>query len=249
MTTPAQFVRTAKTALRNAGSPKVAESSRRFFKQSDKASFYGVTTPELRRLEREAFRPIKGQWELAQAVAFAQSMLETKQLEAKHFGLLTLSRFERSYEPRLLRTAEQWLKHDHCANWATVDTLCPLVLTPLVVAFPDLTARVERWVRSKNLWVRRASAVTFVPPARRGEYLGSAYRVAASLLDDSEDLIHKATGWLLRECGKTNRKRLNQFLLRYGARIPRTTVRYAIERHPEAERKKLLVESRSPVGS
>jgi 3-methyladenine DNA glycosylase AlkD len=240
---PAQFVRNAKAALRDAGSPKVALGSRRFFKESDTASFYGVATPELRRLEREAFRQIKGRWELPQAVAFAQSMIEAKQLEAKAFGLLTLSRFKRSYEPKLLRTAEQWLENDHCANWATVDALCPLVLTPLVTSFPELIPRVERWVRSKNLWVRRASAVIFVPLARRGERLGSAYRVSQALFGDSEDLIHKATGWLLRECGRTNRQRLTRFLLRYGPRIPRTTVRYAIERHPEAQRKKLLVQT------
>ena len=229
--------------MRDAGSPRVAESSRRFFKKHDTASLYGVTTPELRRLEREAFRQIEGQWELAQAVAFAQSMIEVKQLEAKSFGLLTLSRFKLSYEPTLLGTAKRWLANGHCANWATVDALCPLVLTPLVTAFPDLTPRVERWVRSKNLWVRRAAAVTFVPLARRGERLDSAYRVSQALLGDAEDLIHKANGWLLRECGRTNRQRLTRFLLRFGPQIPRTTVRYAIERHPERERKKLLVQT------
>ena len=59
------------------------------------------------------------------------------------------------------------------------------------------------WTRSRSLWVRRAAAVALIPMARRGQALDVAYDVAARLLDDEEDLIHKATGWLLREAGKT----------------------------------------------
>ena len=74
--------------------------------------------------------------------------------------------------------------------------------------------------------------------------MDEAYDVVASLLDDTEDLMHKACGWLLREAGKTDVKRLERFLLRQGPAVPRTSVRYAIERFPEAHRKRLLVATR-----
>ncbi len=238
--TPAQFARAAKSELRRHGTAKVMASSHRFFKPYHNAAFYGVATPHLRRLEREAFRQIKGAWTLPDATEFAGLMIVVKELEAKYFGILTLSRFKTSFDRKLLGVAERWLKQNHCDNWATVDGLCPSVITPLVIAYPDLVPRVQRWSRSRNLWLRRASVVTFVPAARRGKFLDEAYEVADSLLDDKEDLIHKATGWMLREAGRTDRKRLTAFLLAHGPRVPRTTVRYALERYPEAQRKRVL---------
>lgn len=94
------------------------------------------------------------------------------------------------------------------------------------------------------MWVRRGSAVAFVPHARKGRLLDGAYAVAELLLGDDEDLIHKAVGWLLREAGKTDAGRLTRFLLEHGPSIPRTAVRYAIERFPEKERKRLLAATR-----
>ena len=151
-----------------------------------------------------------------------------------------MKRFRTTFDRRMFRVVERWLREDRCDNWAAVDTMCPYVITPLVVEFPELIPRIQRWTRSRNLWVRRAAVVTFVPLARRGEFLDTAYVVVESLLADREDLIHKACGWLLREAGTTDRKRLERFLVEHGRAIPRTTVRYAIERFPEPQRKRLL---------
>jgi 3-methyladenine DNA glycosylase AlkD len=96
------------------------------------------------------------------------------------------------------------------------------------------------------IWVRRAAAVGFILHARRGRRLGAVYRIARRLLGDDEDLIHKATGWLLREAGKTDAKRLKAFLLAHGSRVPRTTLRYAIERFPERDRLRILRATRGP---
>jgi len=74
--------------------------------------------------------------------------------------------------------------------------------------------------------------------------LDAAYGVAASLLGDREDLIHKAAGWLLREAGRTDSPRLETFLLTHGPRVPRTTLRYAIKRMPERKRRRILAATR-----
>ena len=70
--------------------------------------------------------------------------------------------------------------------------------------------------------------------------LDDAYAIAESLFKYPEDLIHKATGWMLREAGKPDPARLEGFLLKHGPKIPRTTLRYAIERFPPEKRKTLL---------
>ena len=91
------------------------------------------------------------------------------------------------------------------------------------------------------MWVRRAAAVSLIPSVRKGAALDVAYKVARALHADREDLIQKAVGWLLREAGKTDPARLERYLRQHGPSIPRTTVRYAIERMPDAKRKRLLV--------
>jgi 3-methyladenine DNA glycosylase AlkD len=95
------------------------------------------------------------------------------------------------------------------------------------------------------MWVRRAAAVSLVRLAARGIALDEAYQVASALRSDGEDLIHKAAGWLLREAGRTDAARLERYLLANGRSIPRTTLRYAIERFPAVKRRELLLATRA----
>jgi 3-methyladenine DNA glycosylase AlkD len=173
-------------------------------------------------------------------------MLSVPQLEAKAIGLLLLGRFHRAAGPSLLAACRSWLARGRAANWATTDCLSTIVIAPLLRRLPSEIASVEGWTSHRSLWLRRAAAVSLVPLARRGTALDAAYRVAAALLDDTNDLIHKASGWLLREAGKTDTRRLERFLLEHGPRIPRTALRYAIERLPVADRKRLLATTRRP---
>jgi 3-methyladenine DNA glycosylase AlkD len=101
------------------------------------------------------------------------------------------------------------------------------------------------WSRDSNMWVRRASAVALIPSVRRGLALDAAYEIAGRLHADKEDLLQKAVGWMLREAGKVDPERLERYLRANGPKIPRTTVRYAIERFPPAKRRQLLAVTRS----
>ena len=122
------------------------------------------------------------------------------------------------------------------------------MIAPVLHAHRGLVPEVLTWSGHRNLWVRRASAVAMIPLVRRGEALDEGYSVATALRRDPADLIQKAAGWLLREAGKTNPRRLERYLRAGGAAIPRTTLRYAIERFPPETRRTLLVATRrAPV--
>lgn len=99
-----------------------------------------------------------------------------------------------------------------------------------------------RLTRSKNLWKRRIGIISTFAFIRNNE-LDDAYALAEILLKDKHDLIHKAVGWVLRECGKRDKARLVEFIKKNGTKMPRTTLRYAIERFPEIERKRILKET------
>jgi 3-methyladenine DNA glycosylase AlkD len=193
---------------------------------------------------RALARKVRRTWTIREAVAFCEGMLARPQLEARVTGFLLLERFAAVFPPSLLGRTERWLRSGRCDNWALVDALCQCVLTPLLRRYPHRAPRTAAWAASPNLWLRRASLVWMVPLARHGERLEEAYAAVTRLLRDQEDLIHKACGWLLREAGRTDEARLRRFLLHHGPRLPRTTLRYAIERYEERERARLLAVTR-----
>ena len=223
--------------MRSCANEKKAASYQRFFKEP--VTMFGIDGPTMRELNREVLGEVDKTWTLNDAVAFCKAMIRDPHMESRGTGFQMVARFVDQAPPDLLPTIKQWLEQS-CGSWALVDNLAPSVLGPFLDRHRTLVPEVVTWTESPNLWVRRGATVAFVPLVRDKKHLPTAYRIATKLFGDKEDLMHKAVGWLLREAGKTDMERLEQFLLKNGPKIPRTTVRYAIERFPKARRKELL---------
>ncbi|HOW66784.1 MAG TPA: DNA alkylation repair protein [Candidatus Paceibacterota bacterium] len=236
-----QTARRILSDLRALANPMRAQGVQQYFKHAVVA--LGIDTPTLRSYTRDQIKTLKSRWTLAESVALCDKLLQEPELEVRGTGILILSAFEKEFTPQLTETAERWLK-TRLDNWALVDSFCGSVLSPLLEQHPSVEATLRRWSQNRVLWVRRASLVTLVPFARRGRLLDLAYELAQEHFVDPEDLMHKATGWLLREAGKTNSQRLRDFLLKHGPAIPRTALRYAIERFPGPVRNQLLTATR-----
>jgi 3-methyladenine DNA glycosylase AlkD len=241
---PDQLARQAERELKAMANVHRARQTKAYFKADEEVWFFGVDTPTQRRIASGLFQRVRGGWEIAEAIAFCDLLIKRREMELKNTGIFLLARYQKSFGQSLLRNVESWLADDRCANWALTDALCGEVLGPLIRQFPALTAKLKTWTGRRNLWLRRAAAVGMIHSARRGEQLDDAYAIAESLFKYPEDLIHKATGWMLREAGKPDPARLESFLLEHGPRIPRTTLRYAIERFPPEKRKRLLEETK-----
>ena len=128
-------------------------------------------------------------------------------------------------------------------NWDIVDVSAPwmgVYLTEVKDPMPLLI----KLAKSKSLWQRRVSIILTFALIRAGD-LEPTITISELLLGDQEDLIHKAVGWMLRELGKRDVMLLREFLNEHSHRMPRTMLRYAIERLPESERKRWLIESKS----
>ncbi len=227
--------------LKRRADPKRAASAQRYFKEP--VEVYGLDAPSSRALVKELLARVKGSWTLREAVVFCNAMVRDPHLEPRGFGYQVVAAFVEEAGPELLKDIRRWLQSS-CDNWALVDNLAPSVLAPLVERHPEILPQVVAFSGSPNMWLRRGAAVTFVPLARHGKHLDTAYDVASRLFGDREDLMHKAVGWMLREAGKTDMPRLERFLRAEGPRMPRTTVRYAIERFPEPKRARLLEATR-----
>jgi 3-methyladenine DNA glycosylase AlkD len=130
------------------------------------------------------------------------------------------------------------LRAGHVNNWDLVDASAPIIGDYLIDQ-PDHMELLEKLARSKNLWQRRTAMIFTFAFLRKG-ITGPTVVIAESLIEDEHDLIHKAVGWMLREMGKRDPYLLRSFLKENAPEMPRTALRYSIERLPESERKKWL---------
>jgi 3-methyladenine DNA glycosylase AlkD len=232
-------------ALRKMSRPHGAFDAERYFRGDHGLRFYNVGTVRMRTLARSIYTSNRDRWSIDDAQRLAGQLIEDPYIETKSVGIELVARYRRSFAPRHLAVWKRWLARNFSANWATTDAICGLLIGPLLAMHPEQIAQMRAWSRHGNPWVRRASAVSLIVPMRRGRGLDTAYRVARALHDDDADLIQKAAGWMLREAGKYDRPRLERYLLRHGPAIPRTTLRYAIERFPPARRRMLLAATRT----
>ncbi len=221
--------------LQDLADPVRATHSLRFFKtgpgqygEGDK--FLGLTVPEMRTLARK-YRALD--------VEAALELLASPWHEERLVALLLLVQgHKRGDERRRQKIHRAYLANARWINnWDLVDLSAEHVVGPHVEA--EELALLEKLARSRNIWERRIAIVSTFHFIRRDEFRPTL-KIAATLLGDSHDLIHKAVGWMLREVGKRDRKTLDAFLKKHYRTMPRTMLRYAIERHPEAIRKRYL---------
>jgi 3-methyladenine DNA glycosylase AlkD len=241
--TPAAVASAARSRLRAIGDARKAAEVQRYFKETVRS--FGVASPEVRNLARELHDSVKKGWTIEDAVALANLLFRRPELEAKSVAALVLLRYQKDFSPSLFQNTHDWLEQNLLNNWASVDIFCPQALGALLGRHPELLAEIEKWATHPNRWVQRASIVAFLRLVKKEEYLDAAYQMAARHFASDDDLVQKAAGWLLREAGKRDMRRLEKFLLAHGPAIPRTTLRYAIERFPEKRRRELLQQTRS----
>jgi 3-methyladenine DNA glycosylase AlkD len=247
MTPPRAAIETRRSLCRLARPAGEFDASR-YFRATENLRFYNVGTARKRALAKSVYREHRDRWSIDDAVRFAELLVRDPYLDVKSVGIEVVALFRREFQPRLLPIFKRWLRGGYSANWATTDAICGYLIGPLLVAHPSSAARVAAWSGDRNMWVRRASAVSLIPSVRKGMALDLAYDVAHRLHGDSEDLIQKAVGWMLREAGKADPQRLERYLLDNGPGIPRTTVRYAIERFEPAVRRKIMIGTRKNGG-
>jgi 3-methyladenine DNA glycosylase AlkD len=228
-------VRGVRRDIRRVASPARAKINRWFFKTGpgqygEGDRFLGVTVPALRQLARQyqglspndVIQLLKSPWH-----------------EERLLALLILVRQYAYGDDRGRRKIHQlYLRHTRWINnWDLVDVSA----SQLVGAhLADGDRRLlRRLARSRSLWERRIAMVATYHYIRRSDF-ADALAVAGLLVDDTHDLIHKAVGWMLREVGKRDRRVEERFLRKHAARMPRTMLRYAVERFPERLRVRYL---------
>jgi 3-methyladenine DNA glycosylase AlkD len=242
---PLLAARKARRDLKDLMRPATDFDASRYFRGDQHLRFFNIGSARVRKMARAIVKAHADTWSVDDAMVFADELIADRVLEVKSLAVEVVARYRRSFGPGLLTAWKRWLSLDYASNWATTDAICGLLIGPLLLDRPQLAATMRGWSKHRNMWVRRASAVGLIPSLRRGRYLDLGYEIASDLHADRHDLIQKATGWMLREAGKADVRRLERHLRVHGPSIPRTSVRYAIERFPPAKRRSLLAATRS----
>jgi len=221
--------------LAAAGDPRRASDMAKFFKTGkgeygEGDRFIGITVPALRAIAHQYVG--LGFEDLARLLA---SPIHEYRLAALE---ILVAQFKRADEARRERIVSFYLRQTaRMNNWDLVDAAAPYILGEHLKTRPRQV--LDGLAKSGNLWDRRIAIVSTLALIRGGE-IAETYRIARQLLADEHDLIHKAVGWALRETGKVSTEQLSAFLRENYQRIPRTALRYAIERFPAAQRKRML---------
>lgn len=224
-----------KEQLKNLGNREQAAISRRFFKTGpgeygEGDIFIGIKVPVLRKLVKEypdlSLKDVK-------------TLLRSKYHEERLLALLILvSKFKKGDVSTRQEIYDLYLKNTSSVNnWDLVDLSAHYIVGPFLTN--KSRAPLYRLAKSKSLWQRRIAIMSTFHFIKKGEF-SETLKIAEMLLADREDLIHKAVGWMLREIGKRRLQSEETFLKKHYQKMPRTMLRYAIEKFPEPKRKRYL---------
>ncbi|NLT03884.1 MAG: DNA alkylation repair protein [Bacteroidales bacterium] len=207
---------------------KTQASAQHYFKEAITA--YGVTVPKVNAISKTYFGEVKQLdksvvWDLCETLW--QSGILEESFVACHWSYALSDRFE----PADFAVFERWVQQ-YVSNWASCDTLCNHTIGALVERYPVFLENLKVWTASENRWVRRASVVSLIIQARKGLFLSEVFDLAERLLTDTDDLVQKGYGWLLKAASEAHQEAVFQFVLAHKTTMPRTALRYAIEKMP-----------------
>ncbi len=220
------------TSLRHdltAGSDQtVKESSQRFFKEDIRV--YGWKSADVGKLAKQYWLEIK-RLSKPEIFQLCDELWKSGMMEESFIACDWAYHLHSQFEPADFEVFEKWVTH-YVSNWASCDTLCNHTIGTFVEKYPQFINELKKWTHSKNRWVKRASAVTLIIPARKGLFLPDIFEIADILLLDSDDLVQKGYGWMLKAASQAHQSEVFNYVIKRKSKMPRTALRYAIEKMP-----------------
>ncbi len=224
-------------SLKKYASPEKAKLLSGFFKTGpgqygEGDIFIGITVPNQRLVAKE-FQDTP----LSEVLKLLKSPIHEHRLTAL---LILIFQFQKGNEVDKAKIFEKYLKNTkYINNWDLVDLSTPRIVGDFLLTHQGEKNIIYKLVASKDLWERRITVLATYPFIKNNDFK-DILKIAKLLMDDKQDLIQKAVGWMLREMGKKNELEIKKFLDIYSKKMPRTMLRYSIEKLTETERKKYM---------
>jgi 3-methyladenine DNA glycosylase AlkD len=201
----------------------------KFFKENVK--IYGWKSAQLKELSKCYYRLLADKSKSA-VFELCEELWKSGYMEETGIACIWSYNVRKQYLPEDFRIFERWV-NKYVTNWAACDTLCNHSVGTLVEMYPEFLSGLKKWAKSANRWVKRASAVSLIVPARKGKFLADIFEIADILHSDADDMVQKGYGWMLKAASEANQSEVFQYVVARKSTMPRTSLRYAIEKMPK----------------
>lgn len=222
--------------LKQRGDLQTALSGQRFFKE--KVKIYGVKTALVIKIAKAFDKQILA-LDKKEVFAVCEELWQLGHIEeafvACHFCYL----IRKNYERNDFKVFEKWV-NNYIFNWATCDTFCNHTMGAFFLMYPEYLENLKKWAKAKNRWAKRAGAVSLIVPAKQGKFLKDIFAIADILLLDNDDMVQKGYGWMLKVASQKNQKEVFDYVMKNKVKMPRTALRYAIEKMPKELKAKAM---------
>src|SRR3990167_10022082 len=223
-------------SLKESSDEKTKSGSQRYFKE--KVKFHGVKTAAVDQVGKKYFELLKDK-DKNTIFEICEELLKSGYMEEAWIAGNWADRMNKKFEPSDFDIFERWIKK-YIDNWAECDTLCNHAVCAFIERYPKYIDKLKVWTKSKNRWMKRAAAVTLIIPARNGKFLKNIFQIADNLLTDPDDMVQKGYGWMLKAASQAHQNEVFNYVMKNKSVMPRTALRYAIEKMPQALRKKAM---------
>ncbi|MFZ5955150.1 MAG: DNA alkylation repair protein [Nanoarchaeota archaeon] len=215
---------------------KYKEGAIKYFKE--KINPIGVRTKIVDKISAKYFKETKC-LDKKEIFEMCEELLKSGEEEKKHIAFDWAFRLKKEYDKNDFEIFERWLKK-YVSNWACCDDFCSHAFGYLIFKFPKYLKEIKKLAHSKNRWEKRASAVIMLYSIRENQNIEFCFKIADILLEDSDDLVQKGYGWMLKVVAEFYQRDVFDYVMRNKQKMPRTALRYAIEKFPKDLREECL---------
>jgi 3-methyladenine DNA glycosylase AlkD len=216
---------------------KTKETGERFFKENVK--MFGIKSALLRRISKEHYKTLKDKSK-SNIFTICEEIWTSGYLEESFIACDWSYFVHKNYDKPDFMIFERWV-NNYVSNWAICDTLCNHNVGTIIEMYPDLVTDLKRWSKSNNRWMKRASSVSLIIPARKGKFLEDIFEIADILHADRDDMVQKGYGWMLKSASQAHQNEVFEYIMKNKSTMPRTALRYAIEKMPAELKAKAMV--------
>jgi 3-methyladenine DNA glycosylase AlkD len=198
-----------------------------------------LITSVVRAISKKSFNKVK-HIDKSQLFDLCEILLESGVWTERVIAFDWAFQWRKHFEKTDFERFEQWLTN-YVHDWGSCDDFCTHAFGSLICQYPECLTNVMRWTASANRWFRRAAAVVMIYSVKRGEHVKEAFQIADKLLTDQDDMVQKGYGWMLKVISNNDPISVFKYVMKNKAGMPRTSLRYAIEKLEFSLRKQAMV--------
>lgn len=227
-----QILENLRDELKANADQKTKEGAKRYFKEI--INVYGVKSDLVGKIAAKYWKDVKC-LPKREIFVLSEELFKSGVMEEAFVAANWLPNIADQFEKEDLAVFKHWLE-SYIDNWAKCDSFCNHTVGDFMMRFPECVGELLVWAKSSNRWMRRASAVSLIVPGKKGMFLKEAFAICDLLLTDGDDLVQKGYGWLLKAETEKHPDEVLAYVLKNKAVMPRTALRYAIEKLPKDQK-------------